>query len=98
MKKPSKKRATGRSDQDLVFVPIDLPIELEAKLQILAAKAGLTLNDYLSQVLPELIERRESLSLHPVKSFTCGSVVEQDRLAPGDLLPVPVQFENSHQD
>jgi hypothetical protein len=97
MKKPSKEKAK-RNDQDLVFVPIDLPESLEQKLRDDAAKAGLTLNDYLSKRLPELHERHESLSLHPVKSLTLSSVVEQDQLAPGDLLPVPVEFENSHQD
>jgi hypothetical protein len=96
MKKPSK-RKTKRNDQDLVFVPIDLPIELEEKLRAKADKAGLTLNDYLSKVTSERIERYACLSLHPVKSLTFGSVVEQDQLAPIDLLPVPVQFENSHQ-
>jgi hypothetical protein len=95
MKKPSKKKATRRSDQDLVFVPIDLPESLEQKLRDDADKAGISLHDLLSQVLPERIERYECLSLHPVKSLTLTSVVEQDRLAPIDLLPTPVQFVNS---
>lgn len=95
MKKPSKKKATGRNDRDVVFVPLDLPVELEAKLQVLAAKAGLTLNDYLSKLTSELHERLESLSLQPVKSLTLRPVTEP---APRDLLPVRVQFENSHEE
>jgi hypothetical protein len=98
MKKPSKrKKATRRYDQDLVFVPIDLPESLEEKLRDDADKAGISLNDLLSKALSELPERCESWSLPPVKSLTFGSVVEQDQFAPGDLLPVPVQFNNSRQ-
>ena len=36
---------------------------------------------------------------HPMKSLIySGSVGEQDQLAPGDLLPVRVQFDNTRQD
>jgi hypothetical protein len=35
---------------------------------------------------------------HPVKSLRFGSVEAQDQLAPSDLLPVPVQFNNTRQD
>jgi hypothetical protein len=98
MKNHRRKKATRRHDEDLVFVPIDLPIELEAKLQILAAKAGLTLNDYLSKVTSEQLRRCESWSLHPVKSLTFGPVEKQGQLAPSDLLPVKVQFNNTRQD
>lgn len=35
---------------------------------------------------------------HPVKGLEYGSVEEQDRLVPSDLLPVKVQFDNSRQD
>jgi hypothetical protein len=35
---------------------------------------------------------------HPVKSLKYGSLEGQDQLAPSDLLPLKVQFENTRQD
>lgn len=47
------------AEEDKVFVPFDLPIELEQKLREHADHHGISLNRYLSAVLAKQVEIQE---------------------------------------
>jgi hypothetical protein len=82
-----------RSMKDQVFVPIDLPESVEQELRKGRSQRHQPLNEQITRELTQQIEAWD----HPVKSLKFGSVTEQDQLAPSDLLPVKVQFNNSIQ-
>ena len=45
------------AQEDLVFIPIDLPIELTEYFQRIADKEGLALNELLSAILTKQLSR-----------------------------------------